>query len=111
MKTFVRCAAQGDVLIRRIDELPMGLTEQAPIDNVHVVAHSETGHHHVISAKHARYFVVNAFVAYLIIEKEAALLRHMRDFDRHEDVSVEPGIYELRRKREYTSEGFRRVED
>ena len=41
----------------------------------------------------------------------AAQLEHLREFDKHEPILFEPGVYHVRRQREYTPEGFRRVED
>lgn len=45
MQTFGKIAAQGDVIFRRYDHLPVGLTRVEPVDGALVVTHSETGHH------------------------------------------------------------------
>jgi hypothetical protein len=45
-----------------------------------------------------------------VIEKPTSL-DHKRTFDTHESILFEPGNYKVRRQREYTPEGFRRVED
>lgn len=47
--------AQGDVLFRRVDELPSDVTECNAGKQL-VVAHSETGHHHAIEPGAARLF-------------------------------------------------------
>lgn len=105
-----KSARQGDVLVRVVDRLPDGLTEQPTSDDVYVIAHSETGHHHVVSARHAHYYVANAMIAYLVLER-AARLEHLRSFDRHDDLELPAGIIEIRRAREYIAYGWRRVED
>lgn len=107
-----RPSFQGDICIRRIDKLPKGL-EVAPVENgVHIVAHSETGHHHVIDSRNAQLLIdkTNQFIAYLNVREPVDLV-HLRDHDTHEPLHFEPGIYEVRRQREYEPQGFRRVED
>jgi len=52
MKEFNKTASQGDLMLKRINKLPEGLTAKKPgKDGLHIVAHSETGHHHTIPAK------------------------------------------------------------
>jgi hypothetical protein len=103
---------QGDLMIRRIDAIPSGLKRAEPDGNRHVLAHSETGHHHVIEARGAERFIdeMNSFIAYLDVADETEL-RHLRDFDTHESLSLPPGKYEVRNAREYTPEGWRRSAD
>lgn len=117
MKTFKKQAAQGDLLIRRIDKLPSGVKLVVPTDGQHIVAHSETGHNHVIAARPnvELYTTGDPMISYLqVIEATDAtetLLEHLRSYDTHETIKISPGIYEVRRQREYTPEGWRRVED
>lgn len=117
MKTFKNCAAQGDMLIRRIEKLPHGVRPAAAENGRYIVAHSETGHHHVIEARpNVRVFAAeDPLVSYLQVieatEQTEALLEHLRDYHRHETLAISPGIYELRRQREHTPEGWRRVAD
>lgn len=117
MRTFKNQAAQGDLLLRRIDSLPSGLTRVKSVDGGFVVAHSETGHNHVI-AEHpnvALFMTDNLMVSYLqVIEATDAtetIIKHLRNFDTHEPIRIDPGIYEIRRQREYTPEGWRQIED
>lgn len=107
-----RPSFQGDLCIRRIDAVPAAAKPAAGTDGVHILAHSETGHHHVIDANRARLLIdeTNAFIAWLDIASEAEI-RHLRDFDTHETLTVTPGRYEVRRQREYVPEGFRRAAD
>lgn len=117
MKTFTNCAAQGDLYIRRIEKLPDGLKRISAEKGQFVVAHSETGHNHVIAERPnvSLYTTGDPMVSYLeVIEATDAtetLLEHLRSFDTHETIKIPSGVFEVRRQREYTPEGWRRVED
>jgi gentisate 1,2-dioxygenase len=117
MKTFNNCAAQGDLYIRRIDKLPDGIKRIESVNGQFVVAHSETGHNHVIAERPnvMLYTADDPMVSYLeVIEATDAtetLLEHLRSFDTHETIKIPAGVFEIRRQREYTPEGWRRVED
>jgi len=116
MKKFNDMAAQGDILIRRIDSLPAGLVEEGTSkeeSGKFIVAHSETGHHHVIDRKGTKFYTdpKNSMVAYIIVAKEFADLIHKRAFDTHEALRLTPGTYEVRRQREWAPEGWRQVQD
>ena len=118
MKTFRNQAAQGDLLIRRIPALPVtGLKPLATENGNFIVAHSETGHHHVIAERpNVQVFTSeDPMISYLQVieatEATEALMEHLRSYDTHETISITPGIYELRRQREYTPEGWRKVQD
>lgn len=96
-------AAQGDMLLRKIDALPDDVKELSAKNGVHVLAHSETGHNHVIKDRSDIKFYEHAndnFKAFIVIENKPALLEHMRSYRRHETIEVQPGIYEIRRQRE-----------
>lgn len=112
-KYFTNMAAQGDLLIRKIKDLPVNLKlDQKDHAGRYVVAHSETGHSHVIDGKSARLLIdeTNQFIAYLKVSKPCEI-EHLRSFDTHEALHVEPGIYEIRRQVEYVPGGLRRVQD
>jgi len=111
-KHFTQQAAQGDVFLRRIDKLPEKLVPAKAEDGLFVVAHSETGHHHVVKERSAQLLIdeTNAFIAYLKVS-EPCDLEHMRSFDTHEALALEPGLYEVRRQVEFTPEGWRMAQD
>ena len=117
MKTFKNCAAQGDLMIRRIEKLSENLNLMNPENGAYIVAHSETGHHHVIAERpNVRVFESgDPLISYLEVieaaEETETLIEHLRSFDTHESLLVSPGIYEIRRQREYSPEGWRRVAD
>lgn len=113
MKTFENCAAQGDMLIRRIDKLPDHIIEAKSECGNFVLAHSETGHNHVVKETPDVHFYQNAndnFIAYLVVDNDAKI-EHMRSHDTHETILLKQGVYEVRRQREYVAEGFRRAQD
>jgi hypothetical protein len=113
MKTVTyRPSFQGDVMLRRIDTIPQTAKPAAPENGNYVVAHSETGHHHVVKERGAKLLIdeTNKFIAYLEVA-EPTVLEHLRSFDTHESYMLEPGKYEIRRQREHTPEGWRRAQD
>lgn len=114
MKSFNHSAAQGDCLLRKINELPAGLKTMEAKNGQFIVAHSETGHNHCVEARDTvtLYASVDQFRGYLEVKGDKpVLLEHHRSFDTHEALEIKPGIYEIRRQREYTPEGFRRAAD
>lgn len=103
---------QGDLCVRRIASLPSGLRPMDTQNGRYILAHSETGHHHVVAERSAQAFIdeTNTFIAYLEVMEPTELL-HLRDFDTHAPLSLEPGFYEVRRQREYVPEGWRPAAD
>lgn len=116
MKTFEDACAQGDVHFTRVASIPVG-AKPSPVSNGRiVVTHSETGHDHVMVLDRAETPAVTMYqgddplVAWLEVNRPTAL-EHLRPHDTHEPILFTPGVYEVRRQREYQPEGFRRVED
>lgn len=113
MRTFKNQAAQGDMFINRISALPKDALPVKPENNLYILAHSETGHHHAVKAAPDVEYYHHAndnLIAYLVVNNEA-VVEHLRGFDTHEPIQFGAGIYEIRRQREYTLEGFRVVAD
>jgi hypothetical protein len=108
-KSFTVQAAQGDVLLRRVDQIPSSAKEKKFVSGV-VVAHSETGHHHSFAKNcGVTYFETNdPTVAFLRVDS-ASLLEHHRSFDTHAAILFSPGNYELRRPTEYVSAAEKRI--
>ena len=104
--------AQGDVLFRRIAKVPSGTRMQAPGGRL-IVAHSETGHHHAIDSPSVRYFTdpQSRTLAYLVVDGDFADVIHHRLFDTHETLRLTKGVWEVRRQREWSPEGWREVID
>ena len=116
----MRPAAQGDVLFRRVSTVPPKYV-RTPVRGAIIVAHSETGHHHSIDATDGVSLFrdpADSLVCYLSLEGiEYADVVHHRAWDTHATLRLlggqakEPTIFEVRRQREFTPDGWRRVED
>lgn len=105
---YNRPVFQGDMMLTRVDALPADAREHT--DNI--VAHSETGHHHV--AERAVVFTTKDAMTLFFrsIGKEPVRLEHKRSFDTHKTVVFPPGeVWQVRRQREHTPAGWRLVQD
>lgn len=118
MITFNQIAAQGDVLFRAVARIPAGVQEVPAEKGRVVITHSETGHDHVMVLDRAEgeapavqmFAGDNPLLAWIKVNRPT-VLEHLRSHDTHKPILFAPGNYEVRRQREYTPEGFRRVED
>ncbi len=121
MKAIKTSAAQGDLIVRRVPTLPTGLKREKPQPSGVIVAHSETGHHHVatVEAGDLVHYTSDDVLRSFIVAPpgQDVTITHQRAWDTHEALKLlgdEQGgevIWEIRRQREYTPEGWRRVED
>ena len=107
--------AHGEITFVRVAALPDGFASEAPSNGEFVVAHSETGHHHVLEADGVEYMAdkEDALVAWVRIQKEhGAKLTHKRSNDTHRALTIAPGLYKIRHAREEDILGeIRRVAD
>ena len=117
MKTFKNMAAQGDFIIMRIGNLPEKLVEIKPENGKFLVAHSETGHNHVMVMDNVKAYKrpeitddAKLFELFFAVEAPTEI-EHLRSFDTHETLLVPPGNYVVKRQREYIAEGFRKAAD
>lgn len=101
MMQFDKVAAQGELTITRLagKRVKSG-TCVAPENGRLIVGHSETGHHHVVDADCATLTRVDEFTAYLEV-REATSLDHLREYDTHPSIALQPGMYEIRTGREF----------
>ncbi len=116
---FKNQSPQGDLLAIRIKEVPDGYEKvssaEAKAPDGTIVAHSETGHHHVMldapgvcvleNPDCAGRFVVS------VAPEATGLLVHRRTQHKHAPKLFSPGVYELRRQREFVMQSARRVTD
>lgn len=103
-------SAQGDLNIFVCEEIPTNTNEANKSEIGHyVLAHSETGHNHVISGAVTMYDE-NEFISYLDVSESSNVV-HLRNFDTHKTIKLPPGKYRITRQREYIAEGFRRAAD
>lgn len=102
---------QGDITLVAVTTAPAG-SEVAPVSGSVIVAHSETGHHHLVDSRQARLERgENPWICYLHVTAEYADLVHARDVNPHETVRLPLGIYRINRQREWTPEGWRQIND
>lgn len=119
MKTIKRFGAQGDVVLRRVPSMPKDVIETKREAGMVVVTHSETGHHHAIKHDGVTMFEApaNPLVAYLSLDMGVdATVEHLRPYDTHETLKLlgnktKKTVWEVRRQREHSPEGWRRVVD
>lgn len=113
MKVFKTVCAQGDVYIRRVHmEIPKNAVEVQPEGKYVIVTHSETGHHHVMEREKVKmYQLPDSIMDCLLVVSDPVALEHLRDYDTHEPIMFDKGTYHVKRQREYTPEGFRKVQD
>ena len=116
MIKVTKSAFQGDMAIIRREKAPEGFEPQEPSKEV-VVAHSETGHHHVALGDNLVHMInpTNPMSSYLVA-KGPVVIEHRRPTDTHESYELlyegpAEVVWEIRRQREHTPEGYRRVED
>ena len=125
MKSFHTQARQGDVFIERVDSLPEDLVPVEREGGRVVLAHGEvTGHMHAIIEKHVVQFrardverdVSGDFrlraggglsLTFMKVEDEPCVLTH----DEHESIEIKPGLYRVRRQREYVRGQVKNVAD
>lgn len=116
MKDVKNQAAQGDCLFRKVRKIPAGFVKQERKGPI-IVSHSETGHHHVINETDVVTYEskANPLICYLQMGDVCSFdVEHMRSYDTHETLRLlgkKNTIWEARRQREYTPEGWRRVQD
>ena len=113
IRKFKNVCAQGDIYIVRTNmKVPVGAVEVAPEGKHIIVTHSETGHHHVMEREKVKmYKLPDSIMKCLLVVEQPVALEHLRGYDTHEPIWFEPGSYVVHRQREYTPEGFRKVED
>lgn len=121
MKEVKKIGAQGDVLFLRATEIPANAIQAKPEDGRLLVAHSETGHHHAVEASSGIEMFIdpqNPLCAWLRVPAMVpqADVVHHRPWDTHETMRLlsdetSETIWEIRRQRERSPEGWRRVED
>lgn len=113
-------AAQGEVYIYKLkDDVDIsGYKTQELEGGVHIIGHSETGHHHVLEPEDATVMERPAQVKvpegmdvlYAIVDKPTEV-KHLRSHDTHKPVSLPPGKYQIRTQRGYSPEGWQRAID
>lgn len=115
MKEISKIGFQGDVMFERVRSVPASAKRVERTGDL-VVAHSETGHHHVIRALDVECWEEpkNPLICYLRLGNDLADVEHLRAWDTHETVRLlgKPStVYKVRRQREWSPEGWRKAAD
>lgn len=100
---------QGDIALVRVDAIPPEAKKAAD----GIVAHSETGHHHV-ALDAVRFTTADARTMFLeaVHADKPIRIVHERPWDTHQTYVLPPGSkWMVRRQREHTPEGWRMVQD
>lgn len=111
MKSFKRIAAQGEITIIRIGDVPPKSRKRdgkplALEGGKLIIGHSETGHHHVLERTRGAAVTVmdkapeGMRILHAILEEPNKLI-HERGHDTHETIDLPPGEYEFRIAREF----------
>lgn len=115
MKTFERTAAQGELRFVRLPDdfaIPANAVAVEPVNGKVIVGHSETGHHHVMTAERTKMFKLpGSILECLLVVEKADVLEHLREYDTHEETEFKAGKYRAITGREHTPEGWRRSQD
>jgi len=95
MRNFKKTAAQGEVNIKLIEKLPVGLSLFDADGEFYIIGHSESGNHHVLERECVDVFVgekttAGMQVLYAIV-KEPTKVRQLRDGSPHETIDLDAG--------------------
>jgi hypothetical protein len=109
-KVYERQVAQGDLLFDRLAELPAGMKLKQSGKRV-IVAHSESGHHHVVLSPGAELFEDpgNPLICYLRCEATMQIHHEKMGPDAHPGFWLAAGAWQATRGREITPEGYERA--
>ena len=112
MKTIKDVGAQGDLLfVRQAGPVPPGAKPIDPMGGRFILARGDSASgDHSVTANGVKYFSLDDRSAYLVVDIASEVV-HGRAVDAHESVMLSHGTWLVRRQREHTPEGFRRVED
>lgn len=108
---------QGEVYIKRLADRPEtdGLDTVSPTGNGYILAHSESGHHHILSGgdvleRSAKGAGMQKF--YAILDNPEKIIQDAAG-NPHQEIGLPPGFYDIRISREYNpfTEQARRVAD
>lgn len=96
-------ARQGDLFFLRCETIPNKVKKQKD----GIIARGEvTGHTHAIRQGSKALLFIATGIAYIRALAETAI-----DHQEHETITLPPGLWEVKRQREYEPNGWRQVED
>lgn len=84
----------GELILKPVDSIPAGAKEIYQ-GKEYVMAHSETGHHHVLTSPVTSFKVYEKDGETYLETIEVGELIHKKSFDKHETKKVQPGVYKF----------------
>lgn len=110
----INIVRHGEVILKPISELPKEATFVKET-NREIVAHSETGHHHVLEATDLSKFKVYTWngETYLELPEVATLLHEKTGADVHTPHKIAPALYQvvIKKSFDYFEGKLKRVRD
>lgn len=88
----------GENVLVPVTKLPQGKVIETKMA---IVGHSETGHHHVLTSPQNMHVVEADDRMYVEVMLDS-LLTHKKSHDKHDTLTVKPGIWEVHHKTEYS---------
>jgi hypothetical protein len=95
--TGPKLVRQGDLLLVPVPDLPPGLSKVGS-GRLVLLEGEATGHAHVVDDERASLYGWVSSARYLCVEGESPV---MLVHDEHDPLPLSPGVYEVRRQREY----------
>lgn len=93
--------SQGEIDTVKVSVLPKSIKKVNAENGNYILAHSETGHHHVvIEQPNVNYYTTDdPLISYLEVvettDKSEVFLEHLRSFDTHQPIGFDTGIYKI----------------
>ena len=108
--------AQGDIYISHfpdVTEPPSGASRLAPEKGMYILAHSETGHHHVVKESPDVMIWKVSPTEFWVEAKKRVPVEHLRPTLPHESIELRTGFTKIKRQREKIPGGWqeRMVQD
>ncbi len=103
----------GEVILKPISELPKGVSLEKESKS-YIVAHSETGHHHVLTTDLSKFKVYTLKGdTYLEVPELSNLIHQKTGNDVHAPHKIAPGFYKVNIKKhfDYFKKSLERVRD
>lgn len=88
----------GEVLLLPVESVPDNAKRQQV--NECIIAHSETGHHHVLESDQMFWEIVDGNDLYVDLDMPTPL-RHRKDYEQHRELQVPAGKWKIVKKREF----------
>lgn len=104
---------QGDVFLIPIKAVPADAKPIAAEGGKFIVAHSETGHHHIVMGRPdiQMFSGMDMFRDFLNVGDAPAELVHLRETHTHAPQVIAPGAWLVQRQAAYTPQGWERARD